>query len=248
MKENANYKKLVLIKQGDKKYVYPSHFHRRIELFILKKGSYKVGVNKNTYELNSGDVLFLDSFAVHSYIEPLSKELDAICLLIPRDYAVNFFSRHTGTVLKPVISNNVLTEKIYSLAEEFILNTSNTNVQKGATELIFSMLENELIFSKDNEINENTLILDMLVYIEKNLNKDLTLPIISKALGYSNAHISRTFKKYVNSSIPEYVNKLRLEKVDELLKEKKLKKTDAIFLAGFNSYQTYYRIKSKHSS
>lgn len=82
--------------------------------------------------------------------------------------------------------------------------------------------------------------------IEDNLDKDLTLSKISKALGYSSAHVSRTFKKYVNSSIPNFVNKLRLERVDKLLKKKNVKKTEAIYSAGFNSYQTYYRIKSKN--
>lgn len=236
---------LVIVGSGDKNYVYPSHFHRRIELFLLKKGSYRVIVNKNSYTISSGDVLFLDSFAVHSYESPLTDDLDALCVLIPRDYAINFFSRHNGKVINPIISDKHLTEKLYLLIKEYLIPNFSDNVKKGATELIFSMLEDKLTFSENKENTENTTILDMLLYIEKNLTKNLSLSSIAKALGYSPAHLSRTFKKYVNSSLPEYLNKLRLEKVEELIKQKNVKKSQAIFDAGFNSFQTYYRVKSK---
>ncbi len=243
-RDNDN--KLVIVKRDKENYVYPSHFHRRIELFILRKGSYSVSVNKESYTLNGGDVLFLDSFAVHSYEGPLTNDIDAICILVPRDYAINFFSRHNGTVKNPIISDKHLTEKLYFLIKEYLIADYNENVKKGAIELIFSILEEKLSFTEINENNEKTIILDLLLFIENNITKNITLSSIASALGYSTAHVSRTFKKYVNSSLPEYLNKLRLEKVEELMKQKNVKKTQAIFDAGFNSFQTYYRIKTKY--
>ncbi|MBQ3219170.1 MAG: helix-turn-helix domain-containing protein, partial [Clostridia bacterium] len=64
-------------------------------------------------------------------------------------------------------------------------------------------------------------------------------------LGYSDAHISRIFSLYVKKSLPDYVNELRFKEVNRLIENTNGKITDLIFDAGFNSIQTYYRVKSK---
>lgn len=66
------------------------------------------------------------------------------------------------------------------------------------------------------EMNES------LVYIEQHLEEELSVSIISKAMGYSEFHFSRMFKFFASMSVMEYVKKRRLLKAsEEILKGKK---------------------------
>ncbi|MBQ9756325.1 MAG: helix-turn-helix domain-containing protein, partial [Clostridia bacterium] len=82
-----------------------------------------------------------------------------------------------------------------------------------------------------------------------NFRSEITLSGLAKEFGYSVEHVSRVFHKYLKTGIPEYVNGLRLNCVEQLVKahpEKKI--TEIIFDSGFNSIQSYYRNKARKNS
>ena len=237
---------LKFIGPGTLNYKYKSHFHQVVELFCIRRGSYEVTINGKSLSLKSGDVLLCYTYDVHSLDTP-GEDLDALCLQIPTEFATSFFNRHEGErPTSPVISNEDLVDQIFSIVDEFItkLNTPR-EVQKNAVSLIFSLIEKHVTFTTTSSKGENGFVRDLLLYIEKNLSQDLSLPTISKNLGYSVAHISRTFNKFLKTNITDYVNRLRYNKVQFAIENSNVKITQAIFNAGFKSVQTYYRIKAK---
>jgi AraC family transcriptional regulator, regulatory protein of adaptative response / methylated-DNA-[protein]-cysteine methyltransferase len=76
-------------------------------------------------------------------------------------------------------------------------------------------------------------------YIEKNLDKKLTLSILSSQVGVSPYHLQRTFKRIVGVSPREYIEALRLAKMKHSLLNGETV-TKAIYGAGFTSRSRFY--------
>ena len=103
-----------------KNFIYPAHFHYKIELFVLKSGELNVAVNGVEYNLTSGSIALFNSYDVHSY-NYQSPNLKGFCLIIPPDSASRFFERNKNKTAKnPVIFNENLTSDVYFLIEKYV--------------------------------------------------------------------------------------------------------------------------------
>lgn len=82
-------------------------------------------------------------------------------------------------------------------------------------------------------------------YIEDNLQKKITLNMISNVSGYSPWHISRIFKRYSQKSIFEYIRSLRLSKAALVLRDNDSKVLDVALDFIFDSQEGFTRAFSK---
>ena len=224
-------------------HAYPSHFHQNLEVFILKSGKYILTINAHSWELGSGDIAVCDCYDVHEYSE--IEQGDDCVIVIPARLLDKF--NHTRRNMR--IANNVIRDeetalRLIEIADKFISNEDNRSVVDSAAQLILSILESKLRFSENQERGETDLIRKMLSYIQANFRSDITRSQIANALGYTEAHISRVFHKYMGIGIRHYINKLRMDYINALVDEgDKRSITELIYEAGFGSEQTYYRYK-----
>ena len=230
-----------------KSFIYPAHFHHKIELFVLQKGEIRVVRNGDEYTLTSGSIALFNSYDVHSY-EEQSKDLKGYCLIIPPDYAFKFFERNKNKTAKtPIIADEKLTGEVYELIEKHLINEQNISVSSACIEFILSIIESRLEFIEiDFDKYSDLLVKKILVHINDNFKGDVTLKTVAKSLGYTEAHISRTFSKFVKKSLTDYVNELRYNEVKRLINTQNKNVMQAIFDAGFKSVQTYYRVKNRY--
>ena len=88
------------------------------------------------------------------------------------------------------------------------------------------------------------LIPEILTYIDENSKTDLTLVSVAERFSYTPQHFSVLFNKYIGTSFRDYLNGVRLYKV-----EKQLKNGNGVcniaLSEGFKSLNTYYRAKRK---
>ena len=78
-------------------------------------------------------------------------------------------------------------------------------------------------------------------YIRTHLSAPLNLPDTAKAVGLSPAYFSRLFKAYTGVSFRDYVARLRVTKVIELLQTQSVNVLDAALCAGFQCSSGFYR-------
>lgn len=232
---------------SSKSFLYPAHFHHKIELFILKTGKLSVVCNGKGYELTSGSIALFNSYDVHSY-DYQSSFLEGFCLIIPPELVNKFFARNKNKSAKtPVIFDADLTSEVYAIIDNHLKGQRDNDILSAGVEFILSLIEKHLEFTKtDNDKDSNMLVKRILMYVNENFKGDVSLKTIAKNLGYTDAHVSRVFSKYVKKSLPVYVNELRFNEVEKLINNENKNVTQAIFDAGFKSIQTYYREKSKH--
>ena len=81
-------------------------------------------------------------------------------------------------------------------------------------------------------------------YVEQNLDKKLTLSVLSAQLGISPFHLQRTFKRIIGVSPRKYIEALRLAKMRNLLIRGETV-TKAIYRAGFSSKSRFYENGSR---
>ncbi len=226
---------------------FPAHFHKKMEFFFLLEGTYSVSKNGKVINLKAGDIAIFDSYDIHSYDVPNAENVKGMVLIFDTNSIEKFNSRRKGEkILTDVISNAELCKKIYDLGIQFIVpNDANEIVKESTAELITSLINPYLTYSPKNENNETTFVQNLLVFINDNFKNDLSLKKLSQEFGYTPEHISRIFHRYLNTSLPDYVNSLRLEYVEKNKKNNQQKITKLLFDAGFNSIQTYYRAKKK---
>lgn len=229
---------------------YPAHFHINPEIFMVRRGRYRVNVNGTLYEMNDGFVALFSSYDIHDYAERLSSddaEIDDCVIIIPPKYLDRFFS-NLGNLrpATPVIHSPRLCDQLIELSDRvFSKENFSETIKQAAVELFFALIESEFKFVPAERNNENILIRALLSYILAHYRENITLESISKALGYTPAHLSRIFHQYFRIWIPQYINNLRLDYLEMRQNgTKKTKITDLLFEAGFGSIQTYYRCKA----
>lgn len=86
----------------------------------------------------------------------------------------------------------------------------------------------------------------IVLFIEKNYDSDLTLDDIAEYVHLSRSACSRLFKKHMNLSLFEYINQYRIEKSIELLNTGQYSITEISKLVGYNDSNYFSKLFHKY--
>ena len=228
-------------------HVYPAHFHRNVEICVLKSGELELSINDKLYRMTGGQIAVIDSFDVHEYVRSTTDDFYDCILVIPYEFlGASHANRRDSRISNPIVTSDELCGKILRLADEFFSGKDSVPVQKATCKLIWAMLCEELVFEEEKNRGEVALIRKMLVYLQENFKLDVSRKTLAQEFGYAEAHLSRVFNRYLRMSLSEYVNSLRLEYIEQTLAENNgAGLLGLIYESGFNCPQTYYRAKKK---
>ena len=227
--------------------IFPAHFHRNIEVALIKRGGYEITLSGKKYTVTDGSVVVVDNYEVHSYDRLLDEyqESEASVVIFPSAYIEGFnFSRKYKSFSSPVISDAALCSELIEITEKYL--TRGGAISREGSELFFALLSEKAEFKEKNTTDEDALIRKILVYIEENFKKDISRYMIARELGYTEAHISRVFHNFIGKGISEYINGMRLSYIDSMrLSGAQRGVLELISEAGFKSQQTYYRARRR---
>lgn len=85
----------------------------------------------------------------------------------------------------------------------------------------------------------------MQAFIEKSLDREITLVMLGQAAGYSPFYSSVIFKKYTGKSPFEYIRQLRLSKAALRLRDENIRIIDAALDSEFNTHEGFTRAFTK---
>ena len=91
----------------------------------------------------------------------------------------------------------------------------------------------------------NTLVCNIIEYLNKNINKEITIDELSMIFYFNKAYIMRKFKKELNISIHEYINAMRIYNSLTFFKDDNYILSIA-FKNGFNSLEYFSEIFKKY--
>ena len=76
--------------------------------------------------------------------------------------------------------------------------------------------------------------------------QELSLVDIGDAVGLSSSYVSRIFKEYYGTNYVDYLNRNRIEKAKEILKDFSIPVHTVAEMAGFSNLQTFIRVFKKY--
>lgn len=223
------------------------HYHPHYEIYFLKEGRCKYFIDDRSYDMETGDIVFIPKGAIHraNYPEGSHSRLLINCTdeYIPeaiRERLENsYYVYHSHEVAKHAehILNQI--ENEYLHPDEFTIESL-----KGLTaQLLFLMLR----YPGDPEeaTTGNTLIDGIVKYIRENYTSDIKLSTVAKLKSVSPEHLSRTFKACIGNGFNEYITLLRLKHAEEMIKNEPDKTISEIaYECGFND-GNYFSYKFK---
>lgn len=231
--------------QHRKFFVTPAHVHGAVEFLFVEKGTQKVIIDGAEYNVSAGEGCFYDSFCVHAY--EIDSGASGYIVLGDRDCFENFFKLNGEKVPPKVFkfSNFSILENFKNLYDNSTSPAIKYSFFCGMVNVLLSIIaqNNGLIESKKDA--SASLIINVLTHVQKNFADDLSVKALAEKFGYSREYFSRTLNKFVKEPWSDYVNRLRINHADALIKEGGISVIDAAFSCGFSSPNTFYRAYKK---
>lgn len=234
------------------------HFHDHIELIYVVASGIKATINKQEYDLSSGDLLVIIPGDVHSYTTNENSKIISIesssnflfsQILTNTDlhYSMPYMlSKIEGArVFKAdVIDDTNIPKDIYSVVEEY---TNKNNFYKLA---IRGYLTNIALFvfrrwdalknatrnlETDKDKSGVNRLSGVLKAIDENYMKDISVAEMAKVAGMSYSFFSRFFKSTMKLTFSEYLNSIRIQEAEKLLIDSDLSISEIGEAVGFSN-------------
>lgn len=222
----------------------PPHCHDGYELLIVTKGSVNAVLNGEGKTLNAGDILFCDSYDVHSFA---FENCERYSLVFSKDYCRMLASGQDTLPNYPKCDEESFKHIVARLREYYALygcKIPNGLLVEGLVAFILGIIEHSC-GRVEKKRKSNELMISVLEYINKNYNKELTLTTVASMFGYAPSYFSAIFNKFVNMGFSEYLNYVRYTKASEIIQLQGCSATDIAMQCGFGSMNTYYRAKNR---
>lgn len=261
---------LTMYREKDREVMERAHCHQQMEVMLVINGNGVIKTSNDTsIEVCEGDILVFDSMQPHQlfYIdgetpfETLSVEFD-IRGFVTEEYKVfdtedldRFFIKlHNAdcVISKETKSAKKLKDLILSMEEEFELENKGSNhVIRAQMLLMYAVLLqyfDEVYDTKNaKKSNQSAAVEKTMIYINQNLNENLTLESLAKLANMNKTYFSTMFKKVTGQSVWEYILNMRIELAISYLvmNKEKYNISEIAQLCGFNNATNFNKTFKK---
>lgn len=196
------------------------HYHSLYEIYFLEDGNCTYIIDNKVYNVQSGDIVIIPDGIIHhtkyDNIEHSRILINCTCKYIP-DSLQSSISTGNYLYRNPFVTDETrkILEKIeaeYNLKDSF----SDEIISCHTHSLLYLLMRNtESCIDIDDG---NRVIEQAVAYIKENFASDITLSSLAKMFSVSPEHFSRLFKKETGLGFSKYLNSLRLQYAEQLLK------------------------------
>lgn len=213
-----------------------------MEVGFLETGESVVQVEGKDYPVKAGDLFVIFPNLIHSYVSSKNTE-GHIAILTLED-----LSPFSQTLSESLPSSPILERAFWNesdLKDVFLLAQKNSplwekEIRKGYSRVIAGKLLSLLSLQKRENVTKSAL-REILNYLSSHSGENLTRKSIARALGFSESTVSHAFSQGLKTSLPAYLNGLRLEEGATLLRESTLSVTEISESVGFGSLRSFNR-------
>lgn len=240
-----------------------AHSHEFIEIIYITSGSATHYIDDICYDVERGDLLFINYGSTHSFRTKENFSYANICFS-PEVVGDSIITRENAPALLSLTAFDEMRRernagKISFLGEE----------RKEIERLIETMLkEYESCLPYSDKVIENCMSIiimkmlrktetggesiskdwweELVEYIDANLGESLTLSSLAKKSFYNPSYFSRIFKQRFGVSLTDYIGKRRVDMAVELLGNEDIPLDEIIRRCGFSDRSSFYHAFSKY--
>lgn len=225
------------------------HYHSLYEIYFLLEGNCTYIIDNKVYNVKPGDIVIIPDGIIHhtKYDDIRHSRILINCAseYIPSSVKAGI---SCGRYLyrNPFVYDEV--KKCFrKIEDEYMLGDSYTDeiIRCHTNSLFYFLMRNAdscLAVDEGNKVIEQAV-----AYIRENFASDITLSSLAKRFSVSPEHFSRMFKKETGLGFSKYLNSLRLQHAEQLLKsESRQSVTDVAQICGFED-SNYFSKKFKEA-
>lgn len=226
-----------------------THSHQYNEIYFLQSGKCNVYIDDEAYYLEDGSVLFIPAFKEHTFIYPFTQDVKRTVLYISTEQLNWYFDGNFKEEIDNLFINKhlQLTRKSFSNLcnmfekiqfEKFNIDNMSESLTKAYFfELIIYLIRCHRYAGNINQKTDlsNITIGEIVNFIEKNYNRQLTLPETAAQFGISESGLTKKIKVFTNLTFKEYLTKTRIEAAKSLLISSDKSITEIAYECGYNN-------------
>src|SRR5690625_3910093 len=239
--------------------MWKHHSHdEHYEIYYLLEGKRKYFIRNKTYYIEAGDLVFINKGDLHRTFHVDDYYHERFLINFTRDY-LEGEDESIPSLIKSIFQETLIIKlNVYEKQEfENIIYSMIKEIQKRdkGHELYLKTLFLQLIIFTARYLDENNAssqestgdiynkVTDIIHYINENYNSaDLSLKSIANKFFISPYYLSRIFKNATGFTYTEYLNHVRIQKAQRMLKESNSKVIDIAGKVGFNSLTHFGRV------
>ena len=235
------------------------HIHNDFEFFLVLKGRGRAKIDARNYELEEGDVYFINSGDVHSYSAlPSNRNLDGTQPVVPPTFLFTQVSNHfirdyfpqiRTTIFKSGNLKEVLTKLEYKMVTTMLVDAAIayfSEYENYQLDLIadvakvlsitYRRLEHEIINEgqKQKVKRKNARLERIISYIDANFDTQIRLEDLANMENLSVTHFSHLFSSSFGVTFQEFVNLKRMEQCIRLMSNNEKTLLEISYESGFS--------------
>jgi AraC-like DNA-binding protein len=234
-----------------------SHFHSPYEIYYLVSGERYYFIKDRAYYIKKGDIVFINSSDLHKAYNAENPTHQRALINFEQTYIaglgdgakdiVSFLFCQNAPVISLSLEEQIHVEAILGIVSKEIDN------KKIGYEIRINAQVIELLVTCARFIESNKApipihlspvrekVFEIVRYINENYDEPLTLPYISAHFYISPYYFSRIFKETTGFTFVEYLNSIRVQQAQRLLRETGLSVTEISEKVGFGSITQFGR-------
>ncbi len=226
------------------------HWHERMELIKLNKGTMEVDIGEEKLMLLPGEIYIIPPKVTHTAIAESDVDYDIIMFDIRSFYNS---TKASSELLEPIFNGNAkfhfktnnpdigdCYSKLMCLHEKDCLLAISLTYQ------LLDLLLKNCLLQLSSCTKSDTVVSAAIKYIEENYKENISTKALAAKFGYSCEHFCRKFKAETWLSPIKYLKIYRLEMSAAMIKEKKHTITEIAAMCGFDDANYFTRCFKAH--
>lgn len=221
---------------------FPAHVHDDIELVFVKKGGGIAYCDGKKHILSENSFFLVFPNQVHHYTECLDGEY---ITLIVKSFVLhgcnNVFSEGTPTSALWHFEENSDDNTVYLIEtamKEFMRDGYSFIIEAYLTALFGKLLN---VYKIEKNRATNNTFLQIVQYCSAHYKGNITVNSIAENLHISRSTVSHIFSSRMSMNFCDYINSLRLNDAQQMLKNKNYSITEISYVCGFSTIRTFNR-------
>ena len=243
--------------------IFPNHWHEHIEFLYIVEGEGVIESNSIPVYAKKGDLVVINSNDIH-YGRSLTDKISYYCMIIdPLFFKSNIIGSCEFKYINPILRNyvilkhrvsgdKVVQECVNKIIKEF--EEGNYAYEMAIKSYVYELfvlllrhhtervLSEKEYTSKVNKLQKLTTVLE---YLTVNYTEDITIDKLAHMANISSYYLCHIFKEITGKTVSEYVNFIRVNKAEYLLRNTEMNVTEIALATGFNDINYFSRVFKK---
>ena len=219
-----------------------THFHSTIELAYVESGSICALQNGVTHQVPAGHLIVNSSYMVHGYSSPEPSRIIVCTIPLSTVPSLRNVLRQKSFAQSIVDVQDL--EECRRLMRMMAAPSAMSNIHyvNSLGEALLALLIERVGLADNAATDEGDLIKRILVYLQEHASEPLTVSQAAAHFGYSDGRFSHIFNEHIGCSFTRYLNRLRINMAQQMLKQHDLPLVDIATACGFSSLRTFHRV------